>query len=61
MHSRFVVCDLLSPTSQVVGYIPPNVVLGLAFFYGGGIQMLAGMWEMAQGNTFGATACVRVE
>ncbi|KAI8321187.1 hypothetical protein GQ54DRAFT_317715 [Martensiomyces pterosporus] len=35
---------------------PPNVVTGLAFFYGGLCQLLAGMWEFASGNTFGATA-----
>lgn len=32
------------------------VVIGLAFFYGGFIQLCAGMWEMAIENTFGATA-----
>ncbi|GAB2979357.1 acetate uptake transporter [Nocardioides montaniterrae] len=31
-------------------------VLGLAFAYGGIAQVLAGMWEFAKGNTFGATA-----
>lgn len=34
----------------------PNIVVGLAFGYGGLVQLLAGMWEMAIGNTFGATA-----
>jgi len=34
----------------------PNIVVGLAYAYGGIIQLLAGMWEMAVGNTFGATA-----
>ncbi|KAL8940863.1 MAG: hypothetical protein Q9216_002583 [Gyalolechia sp. 2 TL-2023] len=34
----------------------PNLVVGLAFGYGGLVQLLAGMWEMAVGNTFGATA-----
>ncbi|KAI8623756.1 GPR1/FUN34/yaaH family-domain-containing protein [Xylariaceae sp. FL1651] len=34
----------------------PNVALSLAYGYGGLIQLLAGMWEMAVGNTFGATA-----
>lgn len=33
-----------------------NVVLGLALFYGGTAQLLAGMWEFKRGNTFGATA-----
>lgn len=31
-------------------------VLGLALFYGGLAQLLAGMWEFARGNTFGALA-----
>ncbi|KAH8430961.1 acetate uptake transporter family protein [Aspergillus melleus] len=34
----------------------PNIVVGSAFAYGGLVQLLAGMWEMAAGNTFGATA-----
>jgi succinate-acetate transporter protein len=33
-----------------------GVVLGLALFYGGIAQLLAGMWEFAKGNTFGAVA-----
>jgi succinate-acetate transporter protein len=33
----------------------PNVVIGMALFYGGLAQLLAGMWEFATGNTFGAT------
>ena len=32
------------------------MVLGLALFYGGLAQLLAGMWEFRNGNTFGATA-----
>jgi uncharacterized protein len=31
-------------------------VLPLALFYGGIVQLLAGMWEFRKGNTFGATA-----
>jgi len=33
-----------------------GVVLGMAYFYGGLAQLLAGMWEFRGGNTFGATA-----
>jgi len=33
-----------------------TIVIGLAFFYGGLAQVLAGMWEFKAGNTFGATA-----
>jgi succinate-acetate transporter protein len=32
------------------------VVLGLALAYGGLAQLLAGMWELRNGNTFGGTA-----
>lgn len=32
------------------------IVVGLALFYGGIAQILAGMWEFRTGNTFGATA-----
>ncbi|KAF2735538.1 glyoxylate pathway regulator [Polyplosphaeria fusca] len=34
----------------------PNLVVAIAYGYGGLVQLLAGMWEMAVGNTFGATA-----
>jgi succinate-acetate transporter protein len=41
------------------GILPATVepvVFGLALAYGGLGQLLAGMWEFAKGNTFGATA-----
>src|SRR3954469_24530371 len=41
------------------GLLPASVeggVLGLALFYGGIGQLLAGMWEFVKGNTFGALA-----
>ncbi|MBO0829656.1 MAG: acetate uptake transporter [Streptosporangiales bacterium] len=41
------------------GLLPATIepgVLGLALFYGGVVQVLAGMWEFAKGNTFGALA-----
>ncbi|GAB3488658.1 acetate uptake transporter family protein [Flexivirga lutea] len=41
------------------GIVPSTVepvVFGLAFAYGGGAQLVAGIWEFAKGNTFGATA-----
>jgi len=38
------------------GVNEPNLVVACAFGYGGLVQLLAGMWEMAVGNTFGATA-----
>jgi succinate-acetate transporter protein len=33
-----------------------DAVLPLALIFGGGAQLLAGMWEFHAGNTFGATA-----
>lgn len=42
------------------GFLPNKsdalAVVGLALFYGGLVQLLAGMWEFRAGNTFGATA-----
>src|SRR5512135_1167116 len=33
-----------------------SIVLSLALFYGGGVQVIAGIWEFRKNNTFGATA-----
>lgn len=41
---------------QARGVTNPKGVIGLAFFYGGFIQLLAGMWEFAVENTFPAVA-----
>ncbi|KAK2845242.1 hypothetical protein FQN49_005911 [Arthroderma sp. PD_2] len=41
---------------QARGVTAPHFVVASAFAYGGLVQLLAGMWEMAVGNTFGATA-----
>jgi succinate-acetate transporter protein len=40
----------------MLGDTVETVVLGLALFYGGLAQLLAGMWEFTKGNTFGALA-----
>lgn len=40
----------------MLGATVETVVLGLALFYGGLAQLLAGMWEFTKGNTFGAVA-----
>ena len=42
--------------TNMLGASVQGVVLGLALFYGGLVQLLAGMWEFARGNTFGAVA-----
>jgi hypothetical protein len=38
------------------GVTAPNLIVGMALAYGGFVQLLAGMWEFAAGNTLGATA-----
>ena len=46
-------------SSVNAGWLPKSVegvVLGLALFYGGIVQVFAGMWEFVKGNTFGAVA-----
>jgi len=37
-------------------FIPDAAWVGLALFYGGLVQLLAGMWEFRNRNVFGATA-----
>ena len=46
-------------SSVNAGLLPKSVevvLLGVALFYGGIVQVFAGMWEFAKGNTFGALA-----
>jgi len=38
------------------GWAPDIIWVGLALFYGGLAQFMAGMWEFKNRNTFGATA-----
>jgi hypothetical protein len=42
--------------TNMLGASVQAMVFGLALFYGGIAQLLAGMWEFAKGNTFGAVA-----
>lgn len=42
------VLSLVNANARNVGV--PNIVVGLAYAYGGLIQLLAGMWEMAVGS-----------
>jgi hypothetical protein len=37
-------------------FIPDGIWVGVALFYGGTIQLLAGMWEFRNRNVFGSTA-----
>lgn len=39
-----------------IGWAPDLTWVGLAFFYGGLAQFMAGMWEFRNRNTFGAAA-----
>ncbi len=47
---------VLSVFNAHIVTVGSSVVLGLALAYGGGAQLLAGMWEFRKGNTFGAVA-----
>jgi len=47
---------LSTVNTNMLGASVQTVVLGLALFYGGLAQLLAGMWEFVKGNTFGAVA-----
>lgn len=42
----------------VLGLSSTNGVIGYALAYGGTAQYLAGLWEFACGNTYGATVFV---
>ncbi|QEU58753.1 hypothetical protein KDRO_B00160 [Kluyveromyces lactis] len=42
--------------ARAMGVTIPNVVVGSAAFYGGLVQLIAGIWEIALENTFGGTA-----
>ncbi|CAI4301472.1 AKH_1a_G0005570.mRNA.1.CDS.1 [Saccharomyces cerevisiae] len=42
--------------ARAQGITVPNVVVGCAMFYGGLVQLIAGIWEIALENTFGGTA-----
>ena len=47
---------LSTVNTNMLGASVQTIVLGLALFYGGLAQLLAGLWEFAKGNTFGAVA-----
>ena len=47
---------LFSLANLRAGFAQPDVGLGMAFFFGGLAQLIAGHWEFVAGNTFGATA-----
>ena len=47
---------LSSVNSGLLPVSVEGVVFGLALFYGGIVQVFAGLWEFTKGNTFGSTA-----
>ncbi len=42
--------------ANIIGVGTESIVIGVALFYGGLVQLLAGMWEFRNRNTFGALA-----
>lgn len=50
-------CFVLSLINcEARGVVIPNVVVGLAYFYAGAIELISGMFLIASGNTFGGAA-----
>jgi succinate-acetate transporter protein len=54
--SAFALTTFVLSAANAGWFTGAEVVVGLALFYGGLAQLLAGMWEFRTGNTFGATA-----
>ncbi|KAG0082082.1 hypothetical protein BGZ93_002528 [Podila epicladia] len=56
----FAVTTIISNLYAIGAGVPPGdggqVLMGFALWYGGIVQILAGMWSMKVGNTFEATA-----
>lgn len=47
---------LSSVNAELIPVSVKTIVLSLALFYGGIVQLIAGIWEFRKNNTFGATA-----
>jgi succinate-acetate transporter protein len=54
--SAFALTTFVLSSANAGLFTGATIVIGLALFYGGLAQLLAGMWEFRAGNTFGATA-----
>jgi len=54
--SAFALTTFVLSAANAGFFSAPNIVVGLAFFYGGIVQLVAGIQEFRAGNTFGATA-----
>src|SRR3989440_2185076 len=54
--SAFALTTFVLSSANAGLFTGDKIVVGVALFYGGIAQLLAGMWEFRTGNTFGATA-----
>jgi succinate-acetate transporter protein len=54
--SAFALTTFVLSSANAKLFVAPAIVIGLAFFYGGLGQLIAGIQEYRAGNTFGATA-----
>jgi succinate-acetate transporter protein len=54
--SAFALTTFVLSAANAQLFTGATIVIGLALFYGGLAQLLAGMWEFRLGNTFGGTA-----
>lgn len=54
--AAFALTTFIAMSGAAGWYTSSEGVIGLALFYGGLAQLLAGMWEFRAGNTFGAAA-----
>ena len=54
--SAFALTTFVLSSANAGLFTGDKIVIGLALFYGGIAQLLAGMWEFRAGNTFGAVA-----
>jgi uncharacterized protein len=54
--SAFALTTFVLSAANAGWFTGASIVIGLALFYGGLVQLLAGLWEFRLGNTFGGTA-----
>jgi uncharacterized protein len=54
--SAFALTTFVLSAANAQLFINNSIVIGLAIFYGGIVQLIAGVQEFRAGNTFGATA-----
>src|SRR6202165_3832301 len=54
--SAFALTTFVLSSANALLFTTNAIVIGLALFYGGVVQLIAGVQEFRAGNTFGATA-----